>query len=126
MRRYVLAILAASAIIHSCKNHPQGDCCAELDTLEYIKTAEGNSMIDPALLKGAWEEIADSTLGLTINDSVRYRQSPGVAYPYSLRNDSLFISVENIPFTAKIVKATADSLVLENKGIVTRYSKKGQ
>lgn len=126
MRRFVLAILAATAIIHSCKNHPQGDCCAELDTLEYIKTTEGSSMIDPAVLKGAWEEIADSTLGLTINDSVRYRQPPGVAYPYVLRNDSLFISVENIPFSAKIIKATPDSLVLENRGVVTRYAKKGQ
>ena len=122
----MLAILAVSAIIHSCKNHPQGDCCAEQDTLEHIKTADDNIIFDPGVLKGAWSEVADSTLGLTINDSVRYSQSPGVAYPYSLRNDSLFISVENIPFSAKIIKATADSLVLENRGVVTRYSKKGQ
>lgn len=126
MRKHLLVILAISAIIHSCKNHPQGDCCAESDTLEYIKEQGGGNVIDAGLLKGTWKDAADSTVALTIRDSVQYSQSPGVSYSYSIKNDSLFVSIEAIPFSTKIIKVTNDSLILENKGLVTRYAKTGQ
>ena len=114
------------AVLHSCKNHPQGDCCAEEDTLEHIKAHDDVYVVDAALLKGSWTEAGDSATAFAINDSIRYNESPGVAYPYSLKNDSLFISIENIPFSARIIKVTTDSLVLGNSGVITRYSKKGQ
>lgn len=91
--------------------------------LSFLLKAQENQQT--LLLQGTWFEINEENASFSINDnSVLFLENQSLDVTFKVENDTLYYFFNGEVKKDKIVKLTSDTLILNWKGMVTKYLKK--